>query len=243
VVSSYTPTVAALLHVQAGDSALNRDHAKLALVATEIAYAQHLPRLPSVVTEMEVIRTMAEQANIAVDVGCAHGSASVARVVEVLESTDIAHIACHGSQDDDEALSSGLFLGDGSLTIRHLMELDLEHAFLAFLSACETAKGDSEQPEETVHLAAAMMFSGFKSVVATMWSVKSILIHATLTLCARAMNDADGPRVARLFYERLFAEKVITTDIVPYCLDHAVTELRRSGASPERWATFIHMGA
>jgi hypothetical protein len=57
------------------------------------------------------------------------------------------------------------------------------------------------------------------------------------------MSDADGPRVAKWFYERLFAEEVITLDAIPYALDHAVAELRKSGASPEQWATFIHMGA
>jgi hypothetical protein len=59
----------------------------------------------------------------------------------------------------------------------------------------------------------------------------------------RAMDDADGPRVAKLFYERLFTEDVITLDAIPYALDYAVAELRNSGVSPERWATFIHMGA
>jgi hypothetical protein len=59
----------------------------------------------------------------------------------------------------------------------------------------------------------------------------------------RAMDDADGPRVAKLFYERLFAENIITLDAIPYALDYAVAELRKSGVPPERWATFIHMGA
>jgi hypothetical protein len=57
------------------------------------------------------------------------------------------------------------------------------------------------------------------------------------------MNDADGPRVAKLFYERLFAEEVLTLDTIPYALDYAIAELRKGGASSERWATFIHMGA
>jgi hypothetical protein len=46
-----------------------------------------------------------------------------------------------------------------------------------------------------------------------------------------------------LFYKRLFAEEVITFDTIPYALDYAVAELRKSGVSPMRWATFIHMGA
>jgi hypothetical protein len=57
------------------------------------------------------------------------------------------------------------------------------------------------------------------------------------------MDDADGPRVAKLFYERFFAKKIITLDAIPYALDYAVAELRKSGVPPHRWATFIHVGA
>jgi hypothetical protein len=57
------------------------------------------------------------------------------------------------------------------------------------------------------------------------------------------MNDIDGPVVARLFYERLLAGAEINTSSIAYALDYAVTELRRSGIPPERWATFIHMCA
>jgi hypothetical protein len=57
------------------------------------------------------------------------------------------------------------------------------------------------------------------------------------------MSDADGPRVAKLFYERLFEGDSVDPEDIPYALDHAVAVLRQSGASPDRWATFIHMGA
>jgi hypothetical protein len=60
---------------------------------------------------------------------------------------------------------------------------------------------------------------------------------------SRAMEDIDGPEVAKLFYEKLFAEEIITLDTIPYALDYAVSELRKSGVPPRRWATFIHMGA
>jgi hypothetical protein len=59
----------------------------------------------------------------------------------------------------------------------------------------------------------------------------------------RALNDADGPYIARRFYGKLFEGQTINLDSIPYALDHAVTALRMSGAPPERWATFIHMGA
>jgi hypothetical protein len=57
------------------------------------------------------------------------------------------------------------------------------------------------------------------------------------------MSDQDGPYVAKRFYEKLFEADTIDANTVPYALDHAVTALRNSGVPPERWATFIHMGA
>jgi hypothetical protein len=59
----------------------------------------------------------------------------------------------------------------------------------------------------------------------------------------RAMNDADGPRVARHFYARLLENDTMDEGSVAYALDSAIAELRRSGVPPSRWATFIHMGA
>jgi CHAT domain-containing protein len=86
-----------------------------------------------------------------------------------MQTANIVHLACHGIQDPKSAIDSGFCLGDGRLTISKLMEIKLDNPFLAFLSACETAKGDHNQPDQVMHLAAAMMFLGFKAVVATMW--------------------------------------------------------------------------
>jgi CHAT domain-containing protein len=58
---------------------------------------------------------------------------------------------------------------DELLTVSSLMSLNVPSAFLAILSACETAKGDASQPDQAVHLAATMLYMGFKSVVGTMW--------------------------------------------------------------------------
>jgi hypothetical protein len=60
---------------------------------------------------------------------------------------------------------------------------------------------------------------------------------------SRAMHDEDGPFIAKHFYAKLFEFDNIDVDAVPRALDHAVKALRDKGASPERWATFIHMGA
>jgi hypothetical protein len=62
-------------------------------------------------------------------------------------------------------------------------------------------------------------------------------------ILARAMNDRDGPIVTRRFYQQLLGNNSVDVDAIPYALDSAVIALRESGAPPERWATFIHMGA
>jgi CHAT domain-containing protein len=66
-------------------------------------------------------------------------------------------------------LESHFVLRDGPLSIEALMKVELPNAVFAFLSACETAKGDRDQPDQAVHLAASMLFCGFRSVIATMW--------------------------------------------------------------------------
>jgi CHAT domain-containing protein len=90
------------------------------------------------------------------------------RTVLSREDAHILHLACHGIQASN-ALQSAFLLSDKKLTIEHIMRLRLPHAVLAFLSACQTAKGSEDQPDQAVHLAASMLFCGFRSVVGTMW--------------------------------------------------------------------------
>jgi CHAT domain-containing protein len=92
-----------------------------------------------------------------------------AELLACLPSANILHIACHGVQHATEPHKSHFCLSDGRLTVTELMEMDFKDACFAFLSACETAKGDRQYADEAVHLASTMLFAGFKSIVATMW--------------------------------------------------------------------------
>jgi CHAT domain-containing protein len=96
-------------------------------------------------------------------------AATVERICYYIQLASLVHLACHGIQDRTNALESGFHLSDGMLIISKLMALELDQPWFGYLSACETAKGDAEQPDQVMHLAAAMLFAGFKSVVATMW--------------------------------------------------------------------------
>jgi CHAT domain-containing protein len=171
VVSSYTPTVTALLRAQRASTPLGRGGISLALIAEKPAKQRGLALIPGVDEEINKVATIAKSNNVKVTHQQA-GSTTVAGTSAAIQAANIVHLACHGLQDVSNATQSGFCLGDGRLTIPNLMELRLDDAFLAFLSACETAKGDQNQPDQVMHLAAAMLFSGFKSVVATMWCVR-----------------------------------------------------------------------
>ena len=95
-------------------------------------------------------------------------------VVGHLSDSSIVHFACHGVQDLQQPLDSGLILSDGRLRVSEIMRKqegdNIRKTFsIAILSACETAKGDTTVPDEAMHLAATLLFAGFRGVVATMW--------------------------------------------------------------------------
>ncbi|KAJ6562314.1 CHAT domain-containing protein [Mycena capillaripes] len=160
-----------------------------------------------------------------------------------LQQSSVVHFACHGIQDSTNPLESGLLLADGRLKVSQIMgstsgsptETPLQRRMsLAFLSACETAKGDNELPDEAMHLAAGLLFTGFRGVVATM-----------------TMADADGPKIADDFYAHLFSPCDAASDppILPdltkaaEALHFAVGNLRKEpGISLRRWVPFVHYG-
>jgi CHAT domain-containing protein len=121
--------------------------------------------LPMTTEEAEIVMHHASQASKVVQASTRQD------VLERIQSAAVVHFACHATQNPADALQSGFHLEDDLLAVSRLMELELPQAFLAVLSACETAKGDAAQPDQAIHLAAAMLFAGFKSIVATMWCV------------------------------------------------------------------------
>jgi len=228
-VSSYIPTISALLQAQKKQRVFSRDAFKSLLVAE--ANAPGLASIDDVVQEVKSVTTLLSQTSPIVvgdlDMGRLGNGATKQAVIDNLPEASIVHLACHGQQDPTDPLESGFYLRDGKLTVSELMKLNLSRASLAFLSACETAKGSTEQPDQVLHLAATMMFVGFPSVIGTMWS----------------MGDIDGPMVAKVVYEELMKEETVNLDTVPYALDAAVQMLRQSGRPPQQWATFVHFGA
>lgn len=181
VVSSYISSLQALIDARKSHRRLKSSEARILLAAASQPYSG--ARIPATVDEIRHVSDILPN-NLLVPLDHADdvlanttsGGISVTAALESLSSSNavsILHIASHGQQDFQSPLNSGFLLRDGKLTILQLMERCLpgEKTFLVFLSACETAKVSHEFAHETVHLAAAMMFAGFKSVVGTMWYV------------------------------------------------------------------------
>jgi hypothetical protein len=168
VVSSYSPTLSALLRARKGLA--TQSCASQSMLAVAASQSPGMVSLSGVRDEVETVSALALSVDLnVVELGTGVAAASVADVVEALPTSSIVHLACHGVQDLRDPLQSRFCFGDGSLSVQELMRINTPRAFLAFLSACETAKGDEAQPDQSMHLAAAMLFCGFRSVIGTMW--------------------------------------------------------------------------
>jgi CHAT domain-containing protein len=169
VVSSYTPTLSALLRAQTRIPLIAPTHINMLAFGEDCSTSSTMSTLHNIDREMAHIRAATQTSRVGCTVETIASAATVERVTSRIQSAHFVHLACHGTQDLDNALESGFHLSNGKLTVSKLMNLNLDKAWFAYLSACETAKGDEEQPDQVVHLAAAMLHAGFKSVVATMW--------------------------------------------------------------------------
>ncbi|KAG9078784.1 hypothetical protein FS749_009148 [Ceratobasidium sp. UAMH 11750] len=155
-------------------------------------------------------------------------SATTSAELAALDDHSWVHLACHGSQSSTKPTASAFHLHDGPLDLVTIIQKQLKHADLAFLSACQTAKGDEHLPEEAVHLAAGMIMAGYRRVIATMWSI----------------NDEDAPLVAEKFYAYMLDGQHSNEGKAAKALHYAVGCLRDKVGTKEfgRWAPYIHIG-
>ncbi|OJA11321.1 hypothetical protein AZE42_08591 [Rhizopogon vesiculosus] len=115
---------------------------------------------------------------------------------------------------------------DGPLAITDIIRPHLQHPEFAFLSACHTTVGHASSPDEAIHLAAAMQFCGFRSVIGSMWSV----------------DDEVAGQVVSAFYDNMFdGSGRLDCTGAAVALHNAVKKLRKE-IPLARLIVFIHMG-
>ncbi|KIK54675.1 hypothetical protein GYMLUDRAFT_264562 [Collybiopsis luxurians FD-317 M1] len=233
VVSSYTPTLATLANGRHSFEPLAYSDMRMLLTAVPYPYqgtllrgtSSELQRIASVIPSSLRI-TLCPEDDTLLD---PKAGTSVNTILDNLRDATLFHLASHGVQDATNPLDSAFIMRDGRLTISSLMHLPQPRAFLAFLSACETAKNAQGQSNEAIHLVASMLFVGFKSAIGTMWP----------------MADIDGPDVAEMIYQQLLTEAMknpVDCDVIPYALDDATRAMQQKGLPPDRWAQFVHYG-
>ncbi|KAG1730513.1 CHAT domain-containing protein [Suillus paluster] len=145
------------------------------------------------------------------------------------DATPWVHLACHGKQDHEQPYHSRFAMRDKPLKLLDIMENNAPQAEFAFLSACHTAVGDEETPDEVIHLAAGLQFSGFKSVIGTLWAV----------------DDAVAKHVVEAFYHKMF-ENLEDGDMdctkAALALNHATRTVPKKEVPLEQRMVFIHIG-
>ncbi|KAJ7132081.1 CHAT domain-containing protein [Mycena epipterygia] len=215
-ISSYTPTLSAL--IQARSDVRPGGHVQLLVIG------QSEEELPAVREEMAQLQALGPFVNTLAGEG-----ATALRVLSAMQQHAYMHFACHAEQRR-EPFTSAFRLHGGDLRLLDVAQERLRRADFAFLAACSTAAGDAETPDEIIHLAAAMLFAGFRSVVGTLWE----------------MADVDGPFVAREFYGHMFREGAGGAHFgdAAAALHGAMRALRKKEPqSVSRWINFIHVGA
>lgn len=173
-IPSYTPTLGILLAARRHVPVIRKDESQILLAAVRQGF-QWQPLLCAQV-EARIIRSIVPPRSI-LPLNAQSATSPDTHVLEptaddvsrMLPVANILHLACHGYQSKTNPLASGFIMSDTILTVEKLMALQLPNSLFAFLSACETAKGDDQQPDQVIHLAATLMFAGFKSVIGTMW--------------------------------------------------------------------------
>jgi CHAT domain-containing protein len=115
-------------------------------------------------------------------------------VIEGLREHRFAHFVCHGLLETGKPFDASLELHKANLTLLEIVRSQLPAAEFAFLSACHTAElTEGSVADEGLHLAAAVQYCGFRSVVGTMW----------------AMADTDGEDLSKNFYKTIFSDRSI----------------------------------
>jgi CHAT domain-containing protein len=225
-ICSYTPTLSALIRSRQLMKKRVTPSPSFVTIGQGQPGAGKGKELLAVDSELELVRklvpAMANRTTISGDAATRVGA------LKALEDNTWVHLACHGKQDPAQPYHSHFVMKDEHLTLLDIMEKDIPRAEFAFLSACHTAVGDKETPDEVIHLAAGLQFAGFKSVVGTLWEV----------------DDSVAKHVVEAFYKYMFDPKkegVMDCTKAAWALNCATHSVKTKVPLEQRMV-FVHIG-
>ncbi|KAG1720955.1 CHAT domain-containing protein [Suillus paluster] len=224
-VCSYTPTLSALIRSRQAMKTRATSPSFVAIGQSQPGAGQGTA-LATVDSELELVHKLVPpNFNFSTLSG---DEATQAGALDALRRNTWVHLACHGKQDREQPYNSRFAMRDKPLTLLDIMENDTPQAEFAFLSACHTAVGDEETPDEVIHLAAGLQFSGFKSVIGTLWVV----------------DDEVAKHVVEAFYENIFKnlkDGVLDCTKAAKALNYATHGVKKLVPLEQR-IVFIHIG-
>lgn len=220
VISSYTPTLRALVEARADAGERGADTQRMLFVG--MPKTAHHADLPNVEVEERLVTDLfGERCTPLVGAQATRGT-----IMAELRNHGAVHFACHGEQNLSDPSHGGLLVEDGTLTVTDLSSQQ-HHGDFAYLSGCKTAVGGVHLPDEAITLAAALHYTGYRHVIATLWSVW----------------DEEAAQVAGDVYRAVAPDGVLHADEAAAALHHAVRRLRaeRPGLTSV-WTPFAHTG-
>ncbi|MFF2718772.1 CHAT domain-containing protein [Streptomyces sp. NPDC058011] len=221
VVSSYAPTLSVLAYSR--DTTLG-NAPKVLAVGLKNTPGQ--PKLAGACLEVDAVCRWAPDAMPLRD-----EEASRAAVLAGLRTHDWVHFAGLAAQDPSADDNGHLICHDhaaeGPLTTSDIADAQsASRSFLAYLAACDTARGRANLIDQAMHLAGGVQSAGFAHVVASFWPLQS-----TTSLL-----------MTKTFYTYLEGRPV-SHDTVARAADHAASAARESSPGrPSWWTSFHHMG-
>jgi CHAT domain-containing protein len=217
-ISSYTPTVRALLEAQR-----ERTDARAGLLLVTAEETPDRPRLRAVARERAGLEALVPADRRTVLDGPAATREAVDRE---LSRHGWVHFSCHGDQYLGDPSLGGVVLHDRMLTVADIAARRFRGHF-AGLSACKTAVGGMGLLDEAVTLGAALHHAGYRHVVASLWSI----------------DDDVGADVFAAVYADLVREGVLDPTDAAAALHRAVRLIRDDAPDqPRLWAPFTHTG-
>jgi CHAT domain-containing protein len=218
VVSSYTPTLSALI---SATQSHERHDTFQGLLAVSQPNTHGQPSLLNTSVELKQIKEKVKT----FDFHSLEGPAALVKSVTMgMEAHSWVHIAC---QTITKTMESAVYLYDGQLELSTITTKSFPHADFAFLSQCQTITRDKKQSEIT-HLAALMMSAGYHSVITTMWFMK----------------EKNTALIVDQVYSDLFSNTKLDSTQAALALHHAVKHLRQQVGDSDflSWVPIIHVG-
>ncbi|KAG1843663.1 CHAT domain-containing protein [Suillus subluteus] len=220
-ISSYTPTLTTLIRAR---QRVSQEVSTQHFVAIGQANPDRGKELRHVAPELAIV---AQRLGSVVSFTSLEDSdATVQGALDAPNHNQWLHLACHGMPNRQQPFESSFAMRDGPLMIKDVIRSNWQNQEFAFLSACHTTTGDEKNPDESIHLAAAMHLSGFRSVIDSMWSVDDEVAQQVVSIFYRNLIDGSG---------RLDCTRAVVA------LHKAVKSLRKE--SPlEQQIVFVHIG-